>query len=465
MGKLPEKVHDTLSKLRQESPPPPYLVVRKIHGKYYVYKDSVSQSTGKNKRKITSEYIGKITDDGTFIKRSISAKDDVENAKSIILSHGGKVFFPENVEGKEPVEVLTPDEIDSKILTILSMNGRASIPFISKRVHLSISAVDNRIKKLERELGIRYIIEPDIEKLGYLSYITFVKFIDKKPEEHVIREALTKESLVQLAVLTKGEYDLVFYVLAKNNENIAFLMARLQNTSALNLYKSEWYTTPDRTTYNFIPLRDEFFEELKSNVWTRSKETPRPLPENLLSRELIVLEELNKDANIKFEEIDIKYKLHPGSSAYTYHKLVEKGIIKRITINMENFPMKYPAVVQVKVLSGAEYSKTRPNLPLDIIEYQPNGFNKYLFTSDIEMPKGGLLITPIFKEGDLQKTTEKLVQKVNGIEIETMIITDFITGSFCYRRFDNEYSKQYKALRDQYKLPGFKKESEVTRYQ
>ena len=465
MNKLPKKVYEALEKLRRESPPPPYIVVRRIQGRYYAYKDVVSFDAEKKRRHNTSEYLGKITEEGAFIKRALSKDDELDNAEAVILSRGGKVFFPGKTEAGEQKEAFTPDEITSKILTILSMNGRAGLPFISERTHLSISAVDSRVRKLEKNLGIRYTIEPDLIKLGYLSYVVFVKFRKEKPTERILRDVITKEPKIQLAVLTKGEYDLVLYVLERGNDELTIFMAEFGNTSALRMYRAEWYASPNRLTYNFIPLRDEFFEELKSNVWVRSKETPRPLSWNLLERELIVLRELNKNASVGFGDIDLKYGFHAGTSAYTYHKLIERGIIKRVTINMESLAVRYFAFIQIKIISGAEFAKTRPALLLDIIRYLPNGFSKYALVGDIDMPRGALLAAPVFKESGLQELTEALAAEVGGIEVGAMVVTGFITGTLCSRRFDNEYSLQYKTLRDRFKLQGFRNEREFTVYQ
>ena len=45
---------------------------------------------------------------------------------------------------------MTLDSIDAKILEVLQENARVSISELSKRINLSLSAVSERLKKLEQ---------------------------------------------------------------------------------------------------------------------------------------------------------------------------------------------------------------------------------------------------------------------------------------------------------------------------
>ena len=48
------------------------------------------------------------------------------------------------------------DTIDSKILEVLQENSRVSISDLSKQVNLSLSAVSERLKKLEAQSQYRF---------------------------------------------------------------------------------------------------------------------------------------------------------------------------------------------------------------------------------------------------------------------------------------------------------------------
>ena len=60
------------------------------------------------------------------------------------------------------------DEIDAVLLTALQVDGRATVAQLSKRVHMSASAVTERLRRLE-EAGVisGYRADVDPAKLGY----------------------------------------------------------------------------------------------------------------------------------------------------------------------------------------------------------------------------------------------------------------------------------------------------------
>ena len=66
------------------------------------------------------------------------------------------------------------DEVDADLLAALQANGRLSIAALSRRVHMSNSAVAERVRRLEETGVIRgYGADVDPEKLGYpiLAYL------------------------------------------------------------------------------------------------------------------------------------------------------------------------------------------------------------------------------------------------------------------------------------------------------
>ena len=161
-----------------------------------------------------SEYLGKITPDGRFIRKIPSLSKDLGKAMAIIESYGGTVTLPEKREA-EPIATLELEvsEVDEKLLTVMSMNARADMSYFGKQVGLTASATYSRVKHLEKRYGIKYLPEIDIRKLGYLTYLIFVKFTEKAPNSEILRKELEKQPAIQVAMLTQGRYDLVMYVL------------------------------------------------------------------------------------------------------------------------------------------------------------------------------------------------------------------------------------------------------------
>ncbi len=446
---ISEKMKTALKSIRSEYPS--YIALRRINGKYYVYHDKRPWDKIKHKQTTVSEYLGRLTEDGVFIRKSTSKDADLENAKSLILSRGGKVLFPEIQESEKLEEVITPSELDKKILTILSMNGRASYKFIGKLTGLDASTVYNKVRNIEKKYGIKYLAELEIQKLGYLSYIVLVKFLgNEMPTTNDIKTAFESEPSIQLALLTKGNYDIILYVLSKDNEKISEFPLRVQTSKVFKNYRSKWYVTPCLDVYCFIPLRDKFFELLQNEITIKSRK--QETKGNLTNREIIVLKELCNDGSIDLLDIDRRNNLDSGAAQYTYHKLIKKGIIRRITINETGFRISYNAIIKTEIFDGEQAEKNRPHFLSSMIEETGTAINKYAFAARISIPEGTLLIMPISNNNTLEKAVDNIKENTKGFEVLSFVITNVLIGNLCYRNFDNAYSRQYELLVSNYKV-------------
>ena len=90
--------------------------------------------------------------------------------------------------------ILKIDDLDKKILYLLSKDSRLSMRELAKRVHLSSPSVTERVRRLESESVLKgYTIEIDYKKLGFDvecfievtvrngQYIKFNNFINEYP--------------------------------------------------------------------------------------------------------------------------------------------------------------------------------------------------------------------------------------------------------------------------------------------
>lgn len=444
MKDLPRDVAATFELLKNKYDS--YISLKRINGRYYVYKECGVWDKKNKRHRTVSEYLGKIGEDGIFkVKKT---DNELENAKEIISLYGGKVTFG-YVKGEETPSI---DEKDKIILKILSMNCRVSIPFIARNTGLSSSVVKTRIKHLKERYGIRYVLEIHAPKLGYYTYISFVKFIDRIPQSEAIKEVLSVESQIMVVIQTSGFYDLVIFWLAKNNIDLAQIIRKLKTATMFKDYKSEWYTSPRYNIYSSVIAPSNFFASLKNNVWHRTKETPRPEKDQLSYREFVVLKETSNDCSVNFTEIDKKYGFDGGTSRYNYYNLIKKEVIKRGTITMDTPDIKYDAIFLVNILDGLEFAKNMPEVFKDIIKDSEYLLNRYLLVCDIETPYGMLFMSPIFKEKDLEHRETELRNALGNAEIKTLIVKNILVGSIYYRRFDNMYTRQYQALTEEYKL-------------
>ena len=351
---------------------------------------------------------------------------------------------------------LKDKDIDERILTILSMNGRAPLDLIGKKVGLTKHPIFRRIKKLEKEYGIRYKIEVDVEKLGYVRFFILIKFLDKIPNNEEITDAIKQEARIQFgAVLTGGNYNLILYALAEDNLKMELLRSNLMRKTILSRYPLELYITPFYEYQGFIPLRPEFIENLrnrltpaKEDILFEEKRQPTEKKKQTLFREFAVLKELTDSGDTPFLDIDKKYGFDKGRSQYSYYKLKKDGIIKRTTISMKALQIKYIAILFLRVFYTEKFYKHRKPLLQSLIKPSKNVSNRYVLAGDIGAPFGALFALPVFEDGELDKTLKSL--SIIGSDLKVGIVTKILVGELCFRRFDNTYTLQYSLLNKEF---------------
>ncbi len=283
-----------------------------------------------------------------------------------------------------------------------------------------------------------------------MSFLVLIKFIGKIPINDELKDVFEYEPKIQTAfVLSGGDYHLMLSMYAESEADINEIRRKLMRDTVLFNYPAEWYITPFYDTYGFIPLRSEFIETFKERMKQKESELFNRSTEKrqqVMSREFTVLKELNDNGNIDFSEIDKKYGFDKGRSQYAYYKLLQKGILKRITINMKNSGARYVVLLFLKVTNYKKFNKSKKSLAKSVIKNTNFQVNKYTLIGDIWVPFTSIFLFPIFEE-DIDKITKEL-SNINGTEIKTSALTKILLGSLCYRRFDNAYSIQQKNLEE-----------------
>ena len=413
-----------------------------IRGSYYAL-ETLKRFDEERKRYITvTHYLGRILDGGTFVPAR--HRKEETNADSV------ETLVERREEKAEKIKTgLDVSKLELKILMSLSMDAKKPIVGLAGELGISTSNANYWIRKLEEKYMIRYTIESLTSVFGFTRFAVTIKFTDKKPDFNSVRKVLEKNPFVHLALITKGEYDLFFIILAENNRDLEYQLYDLRKDSIFAAYKAIWNVSALLVTYGYLPLRQQFFDILQKKVWHKSKEAPLKLPDQLLEREYIVLKELSKDGRIDLSSIDDKFGFAPGSAQYTYHKLVEKGIIKRVTITMSTPPIRYLSILHLDQIDMRHFTRTRKKLFLDRIGRVTAPLNKYILTGDYSSPYGILAVVPVFA-GSLETLESNLTSKVGGIKIRSLVVTSILVGELGFRLFDNHDSDAYTTLRNTY---------------
>ncbi len=324
-------------------------------------------------------------------------------------------------------------EVNRKILTALSMNGRISVPHLERI--MGIDGVDThaRIKKLENELGIKYTAVIDLGKLGLDEYLAFIRFTDRMPGPDEIKVDLQNSPYVQCAMATTGSFDLLVYFLVEKCMSSAAAINALRN-SIFKEYNTSWRVTPFYKSFGHIPLRDRFFDSIiKKRIWHRENGRAEKKPWSLAYREYAVLRELCIDGNTEFNSIDDKYGFDRGRSQYTYHQLKSDGIIGRITIDMRALPVRHSLITRVEKLN-LHGAAMLPRALLSQLSDNTGITDRYSLIGEIHAPDGVLVVAPIISGGEA--AIRSALNDINGTRSDTSIATSAIVGCICMRRFD-----------------------------
>lgn len=121
------------------------------------------------------------------------------------------------------------DAIDSKILEVLQENSRVSISDLSKQVNLSLSAVSERLKKLEAS-GIieKFTVILDSKALGQELTVLMNVSLENPRDTVEFLEVVNKESEILECHYVTGEYDYILRITTKSTATLESLMNRLK---------------------------------------------------------------------------------------------------------------------------------------------------------------------------------------------------------------------------------------------
>ncbi len=125
------------------------------------------------------------------------------------------------------------DEIDINILRELSLNARAPLSFISKKVNLSIPSVSERIKRLNKEGYIEkytIVLNPKAfnKKLICFCFLNLRSDeIDADKHASFYELVRSEADIIECHTIT-GEYEYLLKIISKGPEELEKLLVRLR---------------------------------------------------------------------------------------------------------------------------------------------------------------------------------------------------------------------------------------------
>lgn len=204
-----------------------------------------------------------------------------------------------------------------KIIRNLSEDSRMPILELSKKLGVSRKTIHDKLAKAEGELGIKYVPEFNNSLLGLNSpHLIRIKF-KKTPNYGEITRILSASHIPQLAVVTKGTYDMFIYANTTSGSEYVHWDKRMQ--IMLSKYGAMWNSSDVAHMHlGFFPIRNELIDRTALDQQDKN-----------------ILKLLNADSRISFSDISKELNMHFNTVAYNFNKLVKEGYIKRFTLSTD----------------------------------------------------------------------------------------------------------------------------------
>lgn len=146
------------------------------------------------------------------------------------------------------------DALDHKILLALKQNGRRKASDISQEIHLSVSSVIERIRKLEAAGIIRsYTIITDDSKTGNdLAALMEISLEHPRYTEDFVRYINANPHIVSCYYLT-GEFDYMLKISCHSSGELEEIHREIKQQPGVRMTKTHYVLHTEKNIYCALP--------------------------------------------------------------------------------------------------------------------------------------------------------------------------------------------------------------------
>ena len=146
------------------------------------------------------------------------------------------------------------DSVDIKILNYLKENARQKASSISEEINLSVSAVLERIRKLENSGVIKkYTMVLDRKKIGY-DMLAFIEVGLEHPKyyDNFTEEVLRNKQILSCHYIT-GDFDFILQVLTNSSDGLEAVHREIKSIPGVSTTKTQFVLSTIKEEYTVIP--------------------------------------------------------------------------------------------------------------------------------------------------------------------------------------------------------------------
>jgi len=144
-----------------------------------------------------------------------------------------------------------PDEIDYKLIEMLSANGRMPYADMAREVSLSETRVRLRVARLIKEGYLNIVAIPNLIKLGADQ----MAMIGIKAGENIeeIAELLSEDDQVTFLAICTGTFDIMIEVVCRDKESMLQLVQKIRNMPGVKNTETFMYLRTPKSMYGATP--------------------------------------------------------------------------------------------------------------------------------------------------------------------------------------------------------------------
>jgi len=137
------------------------------------------------------------------------------------------------------------EEIDRKIVSLLARNGRMSFTDLAKQAGLSVSAVHQRVRKLEQDgviMGYAAVLDPDAIGLPLTAFVSVKPFDPAAPDD--VPQRLESLAGIEACHSVAGEENYILKVRVASPAALEELLQQLRTLGGVSTRTTVVLSTP-----------------------------------------------------------------------------------------------------------------------------------------------------------------------------------------------------------------------------
>lgn len=149
------------------------------------------------------------------------------------------------------------DKIDFQILEILKSNGRERASEISKEVHLTVSTVIERIRKMEQSGIIKgYTVLTDDPQVGNDVTVIIEVSLDHPKYEDAFMESVNSHPNIIACYYLTGEFDYILKITCRSSHHLEEIHRWIKDQPGIRKTRTHYVLRTVKNIYTSLPKED-----------------------------------------------------------------------------------------------------------------------------------------------------------------------------------------------------------------